>query len=57
MHSVGRRANRATAFRAINVARAAVCARAKAVVTARAALIAAGMTLAQIAVVVPGGEA
>ncbi len=52
-----RRANQAAAFWAINVARAAVRARAKAVVTARAVLVAAGMTLEQIAVVAPGGEA
>ncbi len=52
-----RRANQAAAFRAINVARAAARARAKAVAAARAALVAAGMTLEQIAVVAPGGEA
>ncbi len=52
-----RRANQATAFRAINAARAAARARAKAVVAARAALVAAGMTLEQIAVLAPGGEA
>ncbi len=52
-----RRANQAAAFRAINVARAAVRARAKAVVAARAALVTAGMTLEQIAAVAPGGEA
>ncbi len=52
-----RRANQAAAFRAINTARAAVRARAKAVVAARAALVAAGTTLEQIAVLAPGGEA
>jgi hypothetical protein len=52
-----RRANQATAFRAINTARTAARARAKAVVAARAALVAAGMALEQIAVVAPGGEA
>ncbi len=52
-----RRANQAAAFRAINTARAAIRARAKAVVAARAALVAAGMMLQQIAVLAPGGEA
>lgn len=52
-----RRANQATAFRAINAARAVARARAKAVVAARAAPAAAGMTLEQIAVLAPGGKA
>lgn len=52
-----RRANQRDAMRAINAARAAIRARAKAVVVARAALVAAGMTLEQIAVVALGGEA
>ena len=52
-----RRANQAAAFQAINVARAAVRARAKAVVAARAALLAAGMTLADIAAAAPSREA
>jgi hypothetical protein len=52
-----RRANQRDAMRAINAARAAIRARAKAVVVARAALVAAGMTLDQIAVLAPGGEA
>ncbi len=52
-----RRANQRDAMRAINLARAAIRARAKAVVVARAALVAAGMTPEQIAVLAPGGEA
>ena len=52
-----RRANQRDAMRAINVARAAIRARAKAVVIARAALLTAGMTLEQIAIQAPGGEA
>jgi len=52
-----RRANQAAAFRAINATRAAARASAKAVVAARAALVDAVMTLQQIAVVAPGGEA
>ena len=52
-----RRANQRDAMRDINVARAAIRARVKAVEVARAALLDAGMTLEQIAVVAPGGEA
>jgi len=52
-----RRANQAGALRQINAVRAAMRANAKAIVAARAALVAAGMTLQQIAVLAPGGEA
>ncbi len=52
-----RRANQAGALRQINAVRAAVRANAKAIAVARVALVAAGMTLQQIAVVAPGGEA
>jgi len=55
--AAGRRVNQGIAMRAINVARATIRARIKAVVVARTALLAAGMTLAEIAVVAPGGEA
>ena len=52
-----RRVNQALAMRAINAARVAVRARVKAVVVARAVLLAAGMALMEIAAVAPGGEA
>ena len=55
--AAGRRVNQGIAMRAINVARATIRARVKAVVAARAALLATGMTLAEIAAWAPGGEA
>ena len=55
--AAGRRINQGSAMRAINTARAAIRARIKAVVVARAALLAAGMTLAEIVAWAPGGEA
>lgn len=55
--AAGRRINQGNAMRAINVARATIRARIKAVVVARAALLAAGMTLAEIVRLAPGGEA
>jgi len=53
----GRRVNQGIAMRAINFARATIRARIKAVVVARAALLAAGMTPAEIATCAPSGEA
>ena len=55
--AAGRRVNQGIAMRAINVARATIRARIKAVVVARAALLATGIMLAEIAAWAPGGEA
>lgn len=52
-----RRANQADALRQINAVCAAVRANAKAIVAARTALLAAGMTLAEIAAAAPAWEA
>jgi len=51
------RANQAGALRQINAVRAAMRANAKAIAAARAALLAAGMTLAEIAAAAPAWEA
>lgn len=52
-----RRADQADALRQINAVRAAVRANAKAIAAARTALLAAGMTLAEVVAWAPGGEA
>ncbi len=52
-----RRANQRDAFRALNAARAVIRARAKAVIAARNALLAAGMTPEAIAAACPSREA